>query len=419
MAHFAECDGSHCGTAISSISSRVRTLPAMCDTRTSRKSQARISATAVILAALSFAFLFLENAEPAHSQIKRRPDRSVAVRYREFPHDVKAHRKECSSCHTLPSPNWKTVPPVADAIPDITEYPKHESCIGCHMPQFFRGARPAICSICHVNPSPRDSRRHPFPNPREIFDVSPKGRTATSDFQVTFPHATHLDLVSNLARERTPFVYAGYSRTRRAEESCAVCHKTKDPQGENSDEYLTKPPADLGEGFWLKKGTFKTKPNGHTTCFTCHSADTGISPAPTACASCHSLRIPAPAQDFDAKHAARMKISEKAVLDSWRMRDSSGKFRHEWFSHAELSCATCHSAEKINSLDPATKKVPIAACSTCHATATSDDGGALNYEADARKKDPKFECTKCHLTFGKLAIPPTHIKALTEAGAKQ
>jgi hypothetical protein len=49
-------------------------------------------------------------------------------------------------------------------------------------------------------------------------------------------------------------------------------------------------------------------------------------------------------------------------------------------------------------------------------TATTDDGGALNYEVDARKKDPKFQCAKCHIVFGKLPIPDSHAKAIAEAG---
>lgn len=382
----------------------------------------RNRAAAVMIAASFLCLTFLGYDDPVvYSQNKARVTarrQAPPARYSQFPHSLKAHQRECSSCHTFPSANWKAVRAAAEAFPDATEYPKHESCLDCHMPQFFRGARPAICSICHVNPSPRDSRRHPFPNPREIFDLSAKGKTAVSDFQIKFPHATHIEIVSGLRTTDPTFTRVSYSGVRRAEESCTVCHKTIDLQGDSSDEYSTKPPADLGEGFWLRKGTFKSRPTSHTTCFTCHSADTGISPAPTACASCHALRGPQPTADFDAKLAKAMNLGAKTILDAWRDRDSSGKFRHEWFSHAELSCSTCHTVEKINTLDPGTKKVSIAACGTCHATATSDDGGALNYEADSRKKDLKFQCTKCHVIFGKQPIPPSHIEALKEAGAK-
>jgi hypothetical protein len=290
--------------------------------------------------------------------------------------------------------------------------------LNCHRQQFFRGRPPVICSICHTNPSPNNSSRHPFPNPRELFDASPKGKTAVSDFAISFPHDKHIDIVSRLSNGETKFTNASLSTRTVAEESCSVCHKTYQPQGDSNDEFVTAPPAKWGDKFWLKKGTFKTVPVGHTTCFTCHSADSGMSPAPTDCATCHKLKPPDSKNDLDQTLAATMKLTDKIVRDAWRRRDSSGTFRHEWFSHAELSCATCHNVSKINTLDAATKKVPVSACATCHATATSDDGGALNFEIDERKKNAKFECSKCHLSFGKLPIPDSHVKAVAAAAGK-
>jgi hypothetical protein len=52
----------------------------------------------------------------------------------------------------------------------------------------------------------------------------------------------------------------------------------------------------------------------------------------------------------------------------------------------------------------------------CHVTATSGDGGAVNLEVDARKSDAKFQCVKCHVTFGKLPVPASHIEAIKAAG---
>jgi hypothetical protein len=301
------------------------------------------------------------------------------------------------------------------AFPDITDYPKHESCLDCHRQQFFRGRPPVICSICHVNPGPSDSRRHPFPNPRELFDLSAKGKRAVSDFAISFPHDKHIDIVSQTTR-RAGDVFSKVSWQKpAAEESCSVCHKTYQPQGDSEDEYVTKPPPKLGDAFWLKKGTFKTTPAGHTTCFTCHSTETGIAPAPTDCSTCHKLKPPQPLADFDPKLAAAIG-ADKLMLDAWRRRDSSGTFRHEWSSHAEQSCSNCHNVAAMNTLDPATKKVAITSCNTCHITATSDDGGALNFEIDSRKKDPKFQCVKCHLVFGSRQIPPSHLKAVEDAG---
>lgn len=339
------------------------------------------------------------------------------VKYSEFPHDTKAHRLECGTCHKFPSDNWNKVRTGEAAFPDQTDYPKHDSCVKCHKQQFFKGRPPAICSICHTNPSPRDSTRHPFPNPREIFDLSPKGKQAESDFVVGFPHDKHIDIVSSHGSRSSVFINASFVTNIRsaAEESCAVCHKTMKPQGDSNDEYLTKPPADIGDAFWLKKGTFKTQPTGHTTCYTCHSADTGILPAPETCSACHKLKPPQPPSDFDAKLGAKMIVDDKVMTDTWHGRISAGAFRHEFSAHVELSCATCHNVLTIKTEDPATKKVSISACATCHVTPTSDDGGALNYEADMRKADAAFQCVKCHITFGKLASPRSHVDALAAA----
>ncbi|MFN0139536.1 MAG: cytochrome c3 family protein [Pyrinomonadaceae bacterium] len=340
-------------------------------------------------------------------------------KYNQFEHKTQAHRQECANCHKFPSANWNKVRTGPDAFADITEYPQHESCTKCHKQQFFKGTPPTICSICHTTPGPRISTRHPFPNPREIFDLSPKGKKATSDFAVGFPHDKHIEIVSSHGWGKVGFINASFSReTRLAEESCAVCHKTMSPQGDLADEYLVKKPDKIGEAFWLKRGTFKSTPIGHATCFTCHSADSGMLPAPENCAGCHKLKSPQPAADLNEKLASAMGVNEKVMLDRWRMRDSSGTFRHEWFSHAELSCSTCHNVMTMNTADPLTKKVSMAACATCHATATLDDGGALNFEADSRQRNPKFDCTKCHITFGKLAIPKSHLEALGAAAGK-
>jgi hypothetical protein len=356
----------------------------------------------------------------AQKSVKPRPQTRTPqqrkAKYSEFPHSQ--HKMKCDTCHKFPSPNWKTVRKT-EAFPDITEYPRHESCLNCHRQQFFKGAKPAICSICHTNPSPQGGPRHPFPNPREIFDRSPKGKTAAaSDFAISFPHDKHIEIVSRNDAEKTfsgtMFVNARLKRAGAAD-SCVVCHQTYQPQGTSEDEYVTKPPAKLGDAFWLKKGTFKTVPTGHTTCFTCHSADTGILPAPSDCATCHKLAAQGAKTDFDAKIAAPMSVTDKIMLMAWRRRDSSAVFRHEFSSHADLDCASCHNAAAMNTTDALTKKVPVTSCNMCHITATTDDGGILNFEVEARKKDAKFQCVKCHLAYGKLPVPESHIKAIAAA----
>jgi hypothetical protein len=189
------------------------------------------------------------------------------------------------------------------------------------------------------------------------------------------------------------------------------------PQGESADEYVTKPPKDLPEdAFWLKKGAFKTVPMTHAICFTCHSADSGLTPAPSDCNTCHQLSPTDQVAhiDFDPKLAATMGIKDNITLMKWRKRES-GVFRHEWFSHAEMSCVACHNVSAIDTLDEKTKKVPIKSCGGgegCHITATTDEGGILNYFIDQRKAKPGFQCTKCHVVFGKEPTPQSHLDAV-------
>jgi hypothetical protein len=43
-----------------------------------------------------------------------------------------------------------------------------------------------------------------------------------------------------------------------------------------------------------------------------------------------------------------------------------------------------------------------------------DEGGALNYEIDQKKKNANFVCTKCHITFGKQGVPASHVSVITK-----
>jgi len=344
-----------------------------------------------------------------------------AVRFTDFDHDRAQHEKlACNSCHKFPSANWKRVRKESEAFPDVTDYPKHESCLNCHRAQFFGSPKPNICTICHTNPAPGKSMRHPFPNPREVFDLSAKGKNAVSDFAVAFPHDKHIGIVSESQAVRGDFIRASFKSSPKppGEESCSVCHQTYQPQGSSDIEFVTKPPEKLGDGFWLKKGTFKTAPISHAACFTCHSPDTGILPAQNNCAACHKLAEKLPVTDFDAKLAAAIGDLNKITLASWRKRDSSGTFIHEFSAHSDLECASCHNAAAINTIDALTKKVPITSCNMCHITETSDDGGILNFEIDARKKDTSFQCAKCHIAFGRMPVPESHIKAIAALSGK-
>lgn len=132
---------------------------------------------------------------------------------------------------------------------------------------------------------------------------------------------------------------------------------------------------------------------------------------------CHKLLPANTAQktDFDPKLPGVMGITDKMMLGRWSRRLSAGAFRHEGGEHPDLSCLNCHNVTTFNTVDPKTLKVPVRSCGGadgCHITATLDDGGALNFEIDAKKKDANFVCTKCHVAFGKEGIPEDHAKAL-------
>lgn len=399
--------------------------------------------TATLILMLSFlvvssivirpAVVYSRAAEPVRRIQTRKPiKRSTAtpsrVDYSNFSHRTVQHVQACETCHKFPSGNWKEVRVGDAAFQDITEYPQHTACMSCHKQEFFRGAQPVFCSVCHVSVSPKNSPRFPFPSLGAAFYASSKGREFVSDFNIKFPHDIHIELVSRVIPEIKPdrgvrFVTTFFRQETKPkpDASCAVCHQTYQPQGYAAEEFVTAPPKDLPDGtFWLKKGAFKTVPITHETCFTCHSVDSGLTPAPSDCNACHKLptaeQLAQLHSDFDPSVAATMGIVDKLTLIKWRKREA-GAFRHEWFSHAELSCADCHAVASINTLEEKTKKVPIKSCGGpgegCHITKTIDDGGILNYVIEQRKTNPAFQCRKCHIIFGKQPVPQSHLDALT------
>lgn len=373
----------------------------------------RVAVVALLsIACLSFALLHMDLG-PTRAQTVRKT--RVTAKYSKFSHFVDAHRKDCSSCHSFPSANWDKVRPQADAFPDVTEYPKHDSCVTCHREQFFSGKPPQICAICHVSPSPDNSSRFPFPNPADLFDKSKKAVGHESAFDVAFPHDKHIDIVSRTDRRLSGGFLVNAHVGRRGEESCAVCHATVDPQSDGI-EFVVPPPKNWGDRYWLRKGTFKSPPRDHSRCFTCHSAESGMSPAPADCAMCHKPRQSGPRADHDPALAVKMGILDRATLAIARTRYSAGAFRHGMETHSALACATCHAVDTLNTADPKTTIVAMTACTGCHTTPSAADGGILNIEMEKRKKSARFDCSKCHVTFGRSPIPQSHTQALVEAG---
>lgn len=330
--------------------------------------------------------------------------KKAPVDYTRFSHDTHFVKQKlaCDSCHKVPSKNWKELRKGDAAFADVTDFPEHASCLNCHRQQFFARERPApaICSNCHIAVTPRDTTRWLFPSLGDISDPKLKRREFVSEFRVGFPHDKHIDVVGSLIVPGTNrggawFVNTSFQQKKKEgpPASCPVCHLTYHPQGNSSEEYVTKPPKNLGDNFWLKKGTFKTIPNNHAVCFSCHNADSGVPPEPKNCNLCHKLLTPGNrlAVDFDPRLAAAMAVNDKTMLERWSHRISAGAFRHEAGEHPDLSCLVCHNAASatFNTTDIKTLRVPVKSCGGadgCHITATTDDGGILNFEIDQRKK---------------------------------
>src|SRR4030095_1073257 len=103
-----------------------------------------------------------------------------SIDYSQFSHATKKHQNACSSCHKIPTENWRSV----RQFPDVADYPGHEACVSCHRAQFFRGPRPPICTVCHTQAAPRAETRFAFPKPDTRLQ-----------FFTEFPHDKHQDVI--------------------------------------------------------------------------------------------------------------------------------------------------------------------------------------------------------------------------------
>jgi hypothetical protein len=396
--------------------------------------------TLLLLASAAFVFPRLvghaarAGAEPEPQRQRRgrarRPPRAAprpSVDYASFSHSVPQHQREaCDSCHKSPTANWQQARDRDSAFPDITDYPEHASCLGCHRQQFFRGAQPAICSVCHTVVSPRSGARFPFENPAESFSKSEKSKGRQTEFSLNFPHDRHQDVMARFM----PSFESGGLRTLRASfepqaekrpvDSCSICHQTYHPPGKpapqpspaaNANPAATAalPPVD---------GMFKTTPTSHASCFNCHWQDGGERPFSNDCAGCHKLlpagkTLPLPrGRDADAQVAAKAGINDPLIVAKLLRRDTA-TFSHEDDHHKARGCTACHiNITGISLLDERTLKVPVLTCggSSCHINPRPKK--VLNDEVEKRAADPAFQCTKCHVNYAKAPVPRSHLDAV-------
>jgi hypothetical protein len=337
------------------------------------KATLRIFVIAIVAAASAAWLLF-----PATAQKKSR---------NEFFHATAAHKKiDCASCHKIPADS-------ARDFPDVNDYPGHASCVGCHRSDFFSGNRPAICTICHSNPSPTNGTRFPFPV-----------RSRSKEFKTTFPHDVHQDIIAQNERPDgtvpAHFINASFQPTAvfpledapPTFNNCAICHQTPAALPKYGNRTTLRgqalSPAAI-DTFVPKAAFFKSAPEGHASCFSCHYQ--GQKPIRTDCAGCHSPASP---------------YVESGVVGRYSL-----KFDHQSANHANKDCTTCH-VRITQTADLASMRgadVPFLTCSTssCH-------GAKLKEEIDLRdksiaNKQPAFQCAYCHAAeVGRYEIPPSH-----------
>jgi hypothetical protein len=310
--------------------------------------------------------------------------RSAAQSRSDFLHNSAAHKKiECSSCHKVPTRNWAT----ARGYPDVADYPGHAACFSCHRSEFFAGNKPAICAGCHVNPGPRGAARLPFPL-----------RTKRTDFSTIFPHDLHQNIIASNRDSNevgvAHFVKAGLSSAASPQfNSCDVCHQDFSITPKFAARPLLKPAPPLAdaspESFAPAATFFKTSPDSHASCFSCHYQNQ--EPIRTNCAGCHQMTQP--------------------FVRSGTVERYSLKFSHNIKDHANKDCAACHiritQTADLKSMKGA--DVPFLTCSSSSCHAANIDSEISKRAASIAAKSPTFQCVYCHTTqIGRFPIPPSH-----------
>jgi hypothetical protein len=315
--------------------------------------------------------------------VKPRTATKPAIDYSKFSHATKDHRGACKTCHQVPTTNWRKAEdyPGLAAFPDVADFPEHDTCIRCHRAQFFRGAKPVICSVCHTKVSPRDDARSSF-----------RKASGPEEFKIEFPHDKHQDVIAAL-RSRPNFIQSGFiqrsfvksmhaadDKTKKYN-NCEICHAP-------SNNAPVPPAAGWVDGYQPPADTFKESPDNHASCFNCHWAKQ--EPISDNCAGCHKL--------------GKLDIHPRISM----------KFRHDAGGENKNhvgECATCHinitKAATLQGLKPDVPIFPSCATSSCHQK-------VLNEELNNYNKAPgDFKCVKCHTTdVGTKKPPNSHTMAL-------
>ena len=295
-----------------------------------------------------------------------------AVDYTKFSHSTPKHKSACNTCHKPPTKNWTKV----SEYPDVADYPDHDACVSCHRAQFFKSAKPPICSVCHSKTSPRDDARYDFRKPAPTYQ-----------FTIEFPHDRHQDVIA-LRRNANPAAssprgfFLAHAPPPQQFNNCTICHAQA--------ALVSKPATGWIDSYVPPTATFKAAPVDHSSCFNCHWK--AQEPIAANCNGCHKL---APAPYTPTTTPTRISL----------------KFMHEGGGEKKqhvAECTTCHiNITKSATLRGLKPDVPITACTECH----NKDGlrQDLNNELTALDKNRAFTCVYCHTSnVGSLDAPASH-----------
>jgi hypothetical protein len=319
-----------------------------------------------------------------------------------FSHRTAAHREkkysDCKSCHATPSfptRNWTAArPDKQDPFPDVRNYPYHTACWGCHVQDRF-AAGGASCLGCHNSAGKAAGRSgvRPFPN-----------HAHPTQFVTIFPHDKHQDVLA-MRRETDGFAPAHFVRASYTPAAvpkdddyynCSVCHQTSETQVKWKERDPLSEPKAVGstsDKFNATPAYFKTMPNSHASCFSCHYQRT--EPISTNCAGCHKL---ADKNYFPGTDTLRFSIKFS--------HEQTKKDKPDEKAHNQ-ACLTCHNtvARSSDLKDLATQRppdVPYITCATCHEA-------DLDNETAERTKNTAFQCTYCHTgALGRYKVPASH-----------
>lgn len=332
--------------------------------------------TAAILLALSLAsWSEVTLAQRRNPRRQVRPATQPSIDYSKFSHSTEKHKQTCNTCHKVPTINWQK----ARDFPDVADYPDHAACVSCHRRQFFKGARPPVCTVCHTKVSPRDDARLAFRNP-----------AVPRQFSIEFPHDKHQDVIARVwplvePRRQVEFRAASFTFRAHAQDdksktynNCVICHGsgTRNP---------VAPTGGWIDSFAPDAATFKAVPTSHASCFNCHWSSQP--PVSNGCEGCHKATTPY------RENASPTRISMR--------------FRHAREQHV-AECTSCHiNITKASNLRGLKPDVPITQCTECH----NKVGLRLDVskELQAVDKNSGFVCIYCHTSdVGRRDPPASH-----------